>query len=222
MKTRFDADNDGASGTRLTRRILVSVTFGLTALALTGCNILPQAQIDPTRFYVLSAPAVASVVDPLAKAPAIRLRPVELATYIKAKPLIVRRGGNEIEFRDYARWGEPLERGIGRVLREVLLARGAASAVQVNGLRTFTADYDYELAVRVLTCEGNADGSVQFRARWELDTTGKVPTVAARGDFQATDLKWDTKSEAELANRLSEAVAGLAGEIAVGLAKAKG
>jgi uncharacterized lipoprotein YmbA len=194
----------------------------LGLLITAGCNVIPQAQTDPTRFYVLSTPAAAAAAfESGAKAPAIHLRPVELASYIKSKPMIVRRGDNEIEFREYARWGEPLELGIGRVLREELLARGAAGAVLAAGLRAFNVDYDYELTVRVLTCEGNTDGAVQFRAVWELSTTGAAPQVAARGDYRPTDLKWDGKSEATLASQLSQAVAGLAAEIAGGLAKAR-
>lgn len=193
---------------------------GLLLAALGGCSLpLPQAQTDPTRFYVLSTTAAGGVAAP--HAPAVHLRPVELASYIKSKPMIVRRGGNEIEFREYARWGEPLELGIGRVLREELLARGAAGAVLASGLRAVGVDYDYELTVRVLACEGGADGAIYFRAAWELATVAAKPAVAAQGDFHPTGLRWDGKSESALALQLSQAVAALSGEIAAGLAKAK-
>jgi uncharacterized lipoprotein YmbA len=189
-------------------------------LSIAGCNLVPEAQTDPTRFYVLSTPAVASAVEAGTKAPAIHLRPVELASYIKSKPMIVRRGDNEIEFREYARWGEPLELGIGRVLREELLARGAAGAVLAAGMRAVDVDYDYQLTVRVLACEGTADGAVLFRAVWELSTAGVAPKLVAHGDFHPTDFKWDGKSESALAAKLSDAVAALSGEIAAALAKA--
>ena len=195
--------------------------FALGALVLFGgCNLLPEAQTDPTRFYVLSTTAVAAVGTP-GKGPAVHLRPVELASYIKAKPLIVRRGDNEVEFREFARWGEPLELGIGRVLREELLARGAAGAVQASGVRALAVDYDYELSVRVLACEGTAGGGVLFHAVWELTTSGATPRVVAHGDFHPEDLKWDGKSEASLAAQLSKAVGGLSEEIAASLAKTK-
>ena len=189
------------------------------SLLFFSCSLPTTPQSDPTRFYVLSTPAIAAA--PATKGPAVHLRPVELASYIKAKPLIVRRGDNEIEFREYARWGEPLELGIGRVLREELLARGAASAVLAAGLRAVDVDYDFELTVRVLACEGGANGAIHFRAAWELSTAGVKPGMVAQGDFHPTDLKWDGKSEAALASRLSEAVAALSGEIAAALAKAK-
>ncbi len=193
----------------------------LLFLATAGCNIVPEAQTDPTRFYVLSTPALAPA-ETAGKAPAVHLRPVELASYIKSKPMIVRRGDNEIEFREFARWGEPLELGIGRVLREELLARGAAGAVLTPGLRAMDIDYDYELTVRVLACEGTMSGAVLFRAVWELSTAGTTPKVVARGDFNPTNYHWDGKNEATLASQLSDAVGALSGEIAAALAKAKG
>ena len=194
--------------------------FGI-ALLLASCSIpLPKAEGDPTRFFVLSTSA-ASMAAPVAEgAPALHLRQIELASYLNARPIIVRRGDNEIQFREFARWGEPLDFGIGRILREELLSRGAASAVLVPGLRAAQVTYDYELSVRVLACEGRADGGVIFRAVWELTPAGAKPAAApSRGDYRSNDLKWGGKNEAELAARLSEAIAGLAGEISAALKK---
>lgn len=187
-------------------------------LPLSGCLVtLPQAAVDPTRYYVLStsSPPLAS---PAAEgSPVIHLRPIELASYLTARPIIVRRGDNEIEFREFARWGEPLDFGIGRVLREELLARGPVGAVLAGGLRAAPDRSTHELAVRVLACEGQADGSVNFRAVWEVTGAAGKPASLARGDFRAGSLKWGGKNEAELAARLSEAVGLLAAEISAGL-----
>ena len=200
-------------------KIGLGLLAGVGGLMVSSCSLLPQAQPDPTRFFVLSATEVTPVAAPAARAPVVHLRPVELASYIKAKPIIVRRGNNEIEFREFARWGEPLELGIGRVLREDLVARGAAGAVLAAGLRAVDVDYDYTLVVRVLACEGGVDGAVYFRAVWELATTGTAPKVAARGEVQPGDLRWDGKSEGALAAQLSRAVAALAEDVAAGLTR---
>lgn len=199
---------------------MAGVLAGVAGLVLGGCSLLPQAQTDPTRFFVLSVQSVTPEAAPAGKSPVVHLRPVELASYIKAKPIIVRRGDNEIEFREFARWGEPLELGIGRVLREDLVARGAAGAVLAAGLRATDSDYDYTLVVRVLACEGGTDGAVHFRAVWELATTGLAPKLAARGDVQPAGLRWDGKSEGALAAQLSKAVAILAEDVAAGLGRA--
>lgn len=190
---------------------------GLSTLAVAGCSIpIPQAEADPTRFYVLAS--TTPPAPPVSGGPSLHLRQVELVNYLRARAIVVRRGDHEIEFREFARWGEPLEQGIGRVLREELLARGAAGTVLAPGLRSANAAYDQQLTVRVLACEGSADGTVNFRAVWELSGTGD-PAAATRGDYHPTNFRWDGKSESQLAARLSEAVSGLAAEIAAALPK---
>ncbi len=202
--------------------VLCFLTAVFTLLLATGCSFLPEAKSDPTRFYVLSASTVGSgETAATSGAPAIHLKQVELANYLRARALVVRRGNNEIEFREFARWGESLELGIERVLREELLGRGAASAVVAPGIRREQTNYDYTLSVRVLACEGGARGTVDFRAVWDITptSTNASPKPAAHGDYRPTDLRWDGKSEASLAAQLSQAVSGLAGEIAAALKK---
>lgn len=188
------------------------------SFALSGCSIpIPQAEKDPTRYYVLSS--TSSAATPKADAPVVQLRAIELASYLGSRPMIVRRGDNEIEFREFARWGESLDAGIARVLREELVARGAARAVVAPGGRREPGGPEFTLSVRVLACEGASGGGVAFRAAWELTSGGATPTPVAGGDFRAADLRWDGKSEASLAAQLSQAVAQLAGEIATALKK---
>jgi len=201
---------------RLIRRLFaLAPVLGFTLLA--GCSILPDSGSDPARFYLLKAPTPAAA--PMAAAPSVQIRPIELASYLRGRPIIVRRGDNEVEFRDFALWGEPLELGVARVLREELFARGAASVVQVAGGRRDGGTPDYALMVKILACEGRADGEVFFRAVWELNKTGtKVPPVGS-GDYRPGDLRWDGKTEASLVEQLSLAAGGLAGEIAAALKK---
>lgn len=188
------------------------VLAGVVVAFASGCSVLPEPQADPTRFYVLSSSATA-IATP-ANAPVVRLAQLDVASYLRARPVVVRRGNNEIEFREFARWGEPLDIGIGRVLREELLARGI---VVVSGMRRDHPTFTHNLTVRVLSAEGATNGAVAFRAVWELAAAGDKPGPVASGDFGPADLRWDAKTEASLAAKLSEAVAGLAGEIAAGL-----
>jgi len=189
---------------------------GAGFLLTAGCQILPEAQSDPTRFYVLSS--VGSGAAPTSGAPVVQLRPVEVAGYLRARAMVVRRGGNEIEFREFARWGEPLEVGVARLLREELLARGAAGAVLSSGARREPTKAAYDLTVRVLAAEGGTSGAVDFRAGWELRAV-ETGAVAARGDFRAAGVRWDGKNEAALAAGVSQAVGALAAEIAAALPK---
>ena len=207
-----------SSGFRLpfSVRCLPAIALATAGLLIAGCSIpIPQAEKDPTRYYVLGTNAAAAAPQP--NAPVVQLRPIELASYLSSRPIIVRRGDNEIEFRDFARWGESLDAGIARVLREELLARGAARAVATPGSRREAAAPDYTLNVRVLACEGEAGGGVAFRAVWELMSADEKPAAAASGDFRASGLRWDGKTEGSLAAQISQAVAALAGDIAAGL-----
>jgi uncharacterized lipoprotein YmbA len=190
---------------------------GLVIAGAGGCSLLPQAQSDPTKYYVLSTEQAGAAAQ--TGAPIVHLRDVELASYLRGLALVVRRGDNEIEFREFSRWGEPLELGIARVLRDELVARGAASAVRGAGGRRDFSGHDFTLNVRVLACEGATNGSVAFRAVWEVASLGENAGVKARGEFRPADLRWDGKSETSLAAKLSEAVSGLAGEIAAALAR---
>ena len=192
------------------RRHLSHVAGLLSLLTLSGCA-LPQAQSDPTRFYLLSTDPVRATPasNGIGSAPSVlHVREVELAGYLRSRPVIVRRGENEIEFREFALWGEPLESGIARVLREELLASGVVKTVVTSSARSEQANADATLSVRVLGCEGVADGSVAFRAVWEVATAGSKSTPVVSGDFRPTNLRWDAKSEASLAAQLSQAVAG--------------
>jgi uncharacterized lipoprotein YmbA len=205
----------------LDARGLAHVALFGSVLALGGCLSvpIPQAEADPARFFVLSTVTPSAAAAPnLPATAALRLQHVEVASYLRSRPMIVRRGENEIQFREFARWGEPLDVGIGRVLREELLAQGAAGHVIAPGATLpGTTQAARSVSVRVLACEGGADGAVYFRAVWEM--TGAEGVEAKRGDFRAANLRWDGKSEGSLAAQLSVAVSALAGEIAASLRK---
>lgn len=191
---------DFAEAMKSSRRFpLACVVLAAAPLIVAGCSLLPEPRPDPTRFYVLAADAASAVT---AGGPAVQLRAVEVAGYLRNRPMVVRRGGSEIEFREHARWGEPLEQGVARVLSSGLRARGVNVAP--------TGASAPVLAVRVLACEGASDGAVIFRAAWEL-TGGASP---ATGEFVAVGLRWDVKSEGSLATQLGAAVLSLAEEVA--------
>jgi uncharacterized lipoprotein YmbA len=199
---------------RVTSTLWIPV-LALGLLAATGCSLLPEPKPDPTRYFVLASPEAVPAEPGTA---AVWLRPVEIASYLRSRPIVVRRGENEIAFRDLARWGEPLDLGVGRVLREELLARGVAAGVGAAP-RADVPPAEFVVAVRVLACEGTADGNVLFRAVWEISRGGAATGTVGGGEYRATGLRWDGKNEGSLVGRLSTAVGGLAAEIAAALPK---
>lgn len=192
--------------------------FGLMLLA--GCSVIPEAQPDPTRFYVLTEKAnVAGAVQTPADGLRIGLRPVALPAYLDKGALVVRQGEHEVDYRDYARWAEPLAAGIARVLAAQLLSDPAVARVQLHPF-PFDQERDCDIAVSIVRCEGvTGDGPprARFAARVEITTTGEEVHVLARRMFVAPDQPWDGTDHAALVQAFSAAVWGLGDEITAAL-----
>jgi hypothetical protein len=199
----------------LLRRLAPRAAVGLLAL-LAACNVVPPAVDDPTRYYVLSDPTGQAVQAPAAGAVRIGLKTVTLESYLRRKEMVVRTGENEVEFRDFRRWAEPLDATIGRVLRRSLL--GAAEVAQVYA-EPFPADQerDYDVSIDVRRCEGYQDTSGRFSASFsamiEISTAGASPRVVARKLFTAPAGAWDGRDFGRLANLLSADISALGQEI---------
>jgi len=187
------------------KRFVLSVFLPFVcALGLAGCNLLPAPQADNTRYYVLeSAPA------PAAESGAVRLglRRVEVPAYLKSKAIVSRAGNNELRYADTARWAEPLEAGIARILREQLGSRAAVSTYPFPA----QVERDFDVVVSVLAAEGRDDG-VHFTASFEI-ARANDSTVVVRRTFSAPVTAW-RGDHGQLAAQLSVAAAALANEIA--------
>jgi hypothetical protein len=199
----------------LLRRLAPCGVMGLLAL-LAACNVVPPAQDDPTRYFVLSDPAGQAVQGPAAGAVRIGLKSVRLGSYLRRKEMVVRTGDNEVEFRDFRRWAEPLDAAIGHVVRQWLL--GAPEVAQVYA-EPFPADQerDFDVSIDVRRCEGSQDPSGKFSASFsatiEVSTTGASPRVVARKLFTAPAAAWDGRDFGQLASLLSADAAVLGQEV---------
>lgn len=186
--------------------------------ALAGCNVIPPPTEDPTRYYVLSSPALTGVSAPAAGALVLGLRNVDAAPYLKKGTLVVRTGENEITFPNDARWGVPIEQDIARALRGSLSAAPSVGRVLAQPF-PFEGKRDYDVHVHVLRCEGvkssgNNGAKASFSAMIEVTSTAEGAPLVARKLFVAPEATWDGKDFAQLAAQLSTAVAALGGEVA--------
>src|SRR3954471_21458949 len=93
---KHQACGRGAFRTHAGSAVMLALIYALGLTA--GCS-LTQPQADPTRFYVLSSSGTAQPVTPVDSAPVLHLRQVELPSYVRSRPLLVRKGNNEIEYR---------------------------------------------------------------------------------------------------------------------------
>lgn len=171
----------------------------VAAIAASSCS-LPQAQPDLTRFYILTASA--KTAAPVSGEPAkIFLRSINVPEFLRGRIFVVRTGNNQVSFIDQARWAEPLEAGLHRVIAEDLAQ---------NGLRVVprgSEEHTFEIAVWIKSCEGIAGkGAARLAARIEIFKMGTEPTVVAQDHFVTEVAGWDGKDYSQLAEKLSEAV----------------
>jgi len=209
-------------------RSFVLLLCAFVSCALSGCSLL-QSHADPTRFYALtvkSAPPEQAAEDGI-KRWKVGLKPVEVPAYLHSKAMVVRTGANEIHFEDFDQWAEPLDQGIGRVMKETLSSARNVEKVALNSRGDDTLDY--EVTVRILACEGvrveNGNGSIRFSLAWEARSVGKNSTATQRGVFTADPVAWNGKDYGQLAERLSEAIASASKAVAAALpmeSKARG
>jgi hypothetical protein len=123
--------------------------------------------------------------------------------------MVIRTGSNEIHFAEFDRWAEPLDEGIGRVLKAAL---GPAHSVDRVTLNSQGDDgLDYAVRIQVLACEGvrgeNGTGSIRVALAWEIQPAGTNEMAIKHGGFTAVPAAWDGKDYGQLASLLSKAVA---------------
>jgi len=188
---------------------------GLLA-TLAACDVIPPPQEDSTRYYVLSDGAAAAAAAPAQGAARIGLRSVRLEGYLKNRDMVVRMAANEVSFRDYRRWAEPLDAAVTRMLRASLLASPSVAQVYSEPFLS-EQERDYDVSVEVLRCEGDATRSgrtvASLTAVVEVSTAGAGPRVVARKVFVAPAAAWDGTNFDQLASLLSRDVAALGQEI---------
>ncbi|HRE81731.1 MAG TPA: ABC-type transport auxiliary lipoprotein family protein [Opitutaceae bacterium] len=190
----------------------------VSASVWSGCSILPEAAVDPTRYYVLGTTATIPEVRDPQSGVAVALRSIDLPTYLRnTKSLVIRRGPHEVRYEDYARWAEPLDAGLMRVLREQLSqSSGVRSVVTFPLLGADTREVD--IRIRITQCEGGvgADGAAValFAATYEFIRSEGEGEVLGRYHYIAPILPYEAQNFAQLAERLSESAAALANDIA--------
>jgi uncharacterized lipoprotein YmbA len=179
-----------------------------------GCNVVPPPQDDPTRYYVLSDASAASAQA--AGGLRIGLRTVRLEGYLKRHEIVVRTGANEVEFRDYRRWAEPLDAAIARIVRSGLLASPGVSQVWIEPF-PLEQDRDFDVSIEVTRCEGAAAASggyvASLSAMIEVSTSGANAHVVARRIFTAPEGAWDGRNFDRLAALLSGDAAALGRDV---------
>ncbi|MFH1497288.1 MAG: ABC-type transport auxiliary lipoprotein family protein [Verrucomicrobiota bacterium] len=186
----------------------------LSALLWSGCSFLPEPKSDPTRYYVLGESAPAEAPAKVAGGLVVGLRAVQVPAYLGGKAMIVRAHGNEIDYRDFSRWAEPLEAAIATRVADRLNRSAGVARVLIYPFPLEVAR-DVDVKLRVLRCEG-----VRGDAADTAEVVVEVQVFSAGGgDLLATKVLaapvagWDGTDFGRLAELLGEGVATIADEL---------
>lgn len=130
------------------------------SLSLCGCG----ASL-PTHYYLLQASGKAQGVEVASEKLKVRLTSVRLPKYLDRKPIVTKKGDNEIVLSDLHLWGEPLEENIKRVLLEEFESRG------VDVLASSSESTDQTVELNIAQFERTDEGSVTLRATWSIESS---------------------------------------------------
>lgn len=127
-------------------------------LSLAACGSTP-----PSDYYVLAA---RSGDIPTGDTPSVGVGPISIPEYLNRNSMVFNREGNKLEIATFARWAEPLESGISRVLSLNLAANLNTEDIQVFPWHPSRSP-DYAVGLRLLGLDSNNQRS-QLVAEWSL------------------------------------------------------
>lgn len=157
-------------------KFLITPGTGLiTAAAILLCacaNFKPV--VHNVRHFVLTPTAPPNESDP-PNGPNLGIAKVVLPGYLLQDRLVIRRGGNEVQFTDNLRWAEGLEKNIQRVLAgEIAALTGSSNAYQLSWRRN---EVSAEVHVTFDRFEFTSDGKAVLNAKWLITNPGAERTI---------------------------------------------
>jgi uncharacterized lipoprotein YmbA len=204
---------------------LLFVLAVIVVLVATSCVRLPSPNPVNTQHYLLgnTPPAAPATTTTGLR---VGLRKPDLADYLDNRPLVVRRGKNEIHFANLHRWGEDLGPAINRVVGLNLETQPGIESVDVVPWPQGAA-FDHVVRLRVLRFEGvgprppgpDADddapvpeGHSQMTVSWTVFGP-EGDSVQARGRTEHRVDGWPVTDYADLTSKLDTSLVVLAEDL---------
>lgn len=191
---------------------------GCFALLLGGCISLPNSPMSPNpRLYMLSAVEETQVSKKINITPGviIGVGPVKIPEYLDRPQMVTKDKEGILKFDEFDRWGESLDLGLVRLVRQDL-------TVMLPGSRLVLYPWDsviavkYQVILEVVQLDSELDRDMSFVVQWTvIDVQNSKAVIIKRSEFhQPINLQ----NYAGLAQTLSTACALLSIQIAEALA----
>jgi uncharacterized lipoprotein YmbA len=188
---------------------------GLT-LAVGGCLSIPNS---PTpRFYALSAVdenQVGKKID-LPSDAMIGIGPVKIPEYQNRPQMVTLNKEKMLQFAQFDRWGESLDLGVARLVRENLTAMLPKAKLTLYPWNPSIA-VKYQVTIEVIQLESELDRDMFFVVQWTIiDVQNSKAVMIKRSEFRQPIIP---QNYSGLAQTLSKACASLSSQIADALGK---
>jgi uncharacterized protein len=197
---------------RVSLRAVVLI-LGFLAIVLSGCASTPS-----TRYFVLNSISGPEKMRSLEgeRCYALAIGRVEVSEYLNQPEIVTRINQNEIRLDEFAKWAEPLENNVSRVLadnlRSLLCIRFIAVAPWGR-----QALIDYRIDVNMIQMDGQLGDDASLEVSWSIGdgadrkkpplftkrSTYKEPTGG--GDY-ASFVAAQSRNVASLSRDIAEAI----------------
>ena len=148
-------------------------------LLLSGCISLPNSPISPTpRFYMLSAINETQVSKKI-NIPAdvlIGVGPVKIPGYLDRPQMVTKDKEGVLKFDEFDRWGESLDRGLARLVREDLTGKLPGTKLVLYPWGSEVA-VNYQVTLEVVKLDSEIDRDMSFVVQWTVIDVQNSKTV---------------------------------------------
>jgi uncharacterized lipoprotein YmbA len=198
------------------------ILLGLACACLAGCVHVGPRPVDPWRLLALSplpeaeqANASSSSQGPAQ--PRIGVGPVQLPGYLDQDQIVTRISQNRLTLSENARWIEPLEDNMARVLAENLSQLMQTDRVAVHPWPGRERPI-YQLEIDVQSFETDTAGTAHLAARWLLRNVATRETIAEKqvqltASAAASPIEQPAASLSQALGNFSREIAGAIGEV---------
>jgi uncharacterized lipoprotein YmbA len=194
------------------RPIVHTFMAGLCLALLAGCGVT-----KPSRYYLLTPVEEQGAGTVSTPSPAVGIGPVAFPAYLDRPEIVLRSGGNELNYAGSNRWAEPLKTAFNRTLAENLSIMLPTDRTVIHPWSRSTM-LDYQVIVDVTRFDADAAGAVTLTAAWELIRSSDS-TVMKRNKTTYTEAAGSTDYPAVVAAQ-SRVVERLSRDIAAAISSA--
>lgn len=194
------------------RPIFHTFMAGLCLALLAGCSVT-----KPSRYYLLTPAEEQGAVTVSTPSPALGIGPVAFPAYLDRPEIVLRSGGNELNYAGTDRWAEPLKTAFSHTLAENLSIMLPTDRTLIHPWPRSTV-LDYQVIINVTRFDADAAGAVTLTAAWELIRSSDS-TVIKRNKATYTEAAASTDYPAVVAAQ-SRAVERLSRDIAAAISGA--